>query len=64
MANTKKLTGEERKTSKRKSRTALKKLFATLNRKQRRELRTEPMGLKVFVEKQEKEKAEKAEKAE
>jgi len=61
MANTKKLTREERKTNKRKSRTALKKLFATLDRKQRRELRAEPMGLKVFVAKKEKEKEEKAE---
>lgn len=63
MANTKKLDRKERKTAKRKSRTALKTLFGTLNRKERRELRTEPMGLKVFVAKQEKAKAEKAAKA-
>ena len=59
MANTKKLTRQERKSAKRKSRGELKKLFGTLNRKQRRELRAEPQGLKVFLAKQE--KAEKAE---
>ncbi len=64
MANTKKLTREERKTNKRKARGELKKLFGTLNRKQRRELRTEPQGLKTFMAKLEKAKAEKAEKAE
>jgi hypothetical protein len=64
MANTKKLTRPERKASKRKSRGELKKLFATLNRKQRREIRTEPQGLKTFVAKLEKAKAEKAEKSE
>ncbi len=60
MANTKKLTREERKASKRNSRGELKKLFGTLNRKQRRELRTEPQGLKVFLAKIEKAKAEKS----
>lgn len=60
MANTKKLTREERKSAKRKARGELKKLFGTLNRKQRRELRTEPMGLKVFVAKQEKAAEKKA----
>ncbi len=64
MANTKKLTREERKTNKRKARGELKKLFGTLNRKQRRELRTEPQGLKTFMAKLEKAKAEKAEKSE
>ena len=64
MANTKKLTREERKSNKRKQRIELKKLFGTLNRKQRRELRTEPVGLKVFMAKIEKEQADKAEKAE
>jgi len=64
MANTKKLKSDERKTSKRKARSELKKLFGTLNRKQRRELRTEPQGLRTFMAKIEKAKAEKAEKAE
>lgn len=54
MANTKKLARPERKAAKRKSRGELKKLFGTLNRKQRRELRAEPQGLKVFLAKLEK----------
>ncbi len=54
MANTKNLDRKERKLAKRKARGELKKLFGTLNRKQRRELRTEPQGLKVYLAKQEK----------
>lgn len=51
MANTKKLSREERKKSKRTSRQGLKKLFQTLNRKQRAEFRKEKQGLKPFVAK-------------
>ncbi|MFH2005237.1 MAG: hypothetical protein ABI333_01495 [bacterium] len=54
MANTKKQSREERKASKRKARGELKKLFGTLNRKQRRTLRAEPQGLRTFIAKQEK----------
>jgi len=49
MANTKNLSREERKQSKRTSRQELKKLFQTLTRKQRAEFRKEKQGLKPFV---------------
>ena len=49
MANTKSLSMKDRKQSKRKSRTELKKLFGGLNRKQRRSLREEKQGLKQFL---------------
>ena len=60
MANSKKLTREERKSSKRTSRTALKKLYQGLSRKQRGQLREEKQGIKQFVAAQEKAAADKA----
>lgn len=54
MANTKKLTKPERKKAKRKARKELKKLFSSLNRTQRSELRAEPQGIKEYLSKKKK----------
>lgn len=54
MANTKKLEGENRKKTKRGQRKALKKLFQSLDRKQRADLKKEKQGLRQFIAKQQK----------
>jgi hypothetical protein len=51
MANTKELTREQRKTTKRNQRLELKKIWAGLTKQQRKELAEEKMGLKAYQSK-------------
>ena len=50
MANTKKLTREERKSNKRTARLELKTLYRNLSDKQRTEFKKEKKGIKQFVQ--------------
>lgn len=55
MANTKKLTKDERKKAKRDSRKALKDLFQSLTKAQRSEFKKAKKGIKRFIAEQKKE---------
>ena len=50
MANTKKLSKEERKKAKRHARHELKKLYQSLSKKQRSEFNASNVGIKKFVQ--------------